>query len=91
MLEACVKAAVLAAVVSCGACSGLPAAKLYKPQVDASLLLPCVNPVLAPDNANDNELAGERIRIAKAFTDCRDRHQALVDRINADEVSNGRR
>ena len=57
-----------------------PSPVLYKPQVDASLLQPCVDPMLAPDNASDNELAAERLRVAKAYIDCRDRHAALIER-----------
>jgi hypothetical protein len=37
--------------------------------------------VLAPENASDNELAAERIRVARAYVDCRDRHAALVERV----------
>jgi hypothetical protein len=39
--------------------------------------------VLAPESPSDNELAAERIRVAKAYVDCRDRHAALADRIRA--------
>jgi hypothetical protein len=53
-----------------------------KPQVDASLLQPCVDPVLAPDEPTDNELAAERLRVAKAYLDCKARHGALVERVN---------
>lgn len=55
--------------------------QLYKPQVDASLLLPCQDPILAPEGASDNELGAERLRVAKAYVDCRDKHGALVDRV----------
>ena len=54
-----------------------------KPEIAPSLLLPCVDPVLAPDDSSDNEIAAERIRVAKAYVDCRDRHKALADRIRA--------
>lgn len=64
----------------CGACSA-PTPVLYKPDIAASLLLPCVDPVLAPDLPTDNELAAERVRIAKAYIDCRDKHAALADRV----------
>jgi hypothetical protein len=37
--------------------------------------------VLAPDNPIDNELAAERLRVAKAYLDCKARHQALADRV----------
>jgi hypothetical protein len=52
-----------------------------KPTIDASLLLPCQDPMLAPDNPSDNELAAERLRVAKAYIDCKARHGALADRI----------
>jgi len=52
-----------------------------KPQVDASLLQPCVDPILAPDDPSDNELAAERLRVAKAYLDCKARHAALADRV----------
>jgi hypothetical protein len=49
-------------------------------QPDASLLLPCVDPVLVddPDNASDNEIAGERIRIAEAYLACKQRQADLA-------------
>ena len=56
--------------------------QLYKPLVDASLLLPCKDPVLAPDNPSDNELGAERLRVAKAYVDCRDKDNALIGRVN---------
>jgi len=49
--------------------------------VDASLLQPCVDPLLAPNDPSDNELAAERLRVAKAYLDCKARHQALADRV----------
>jgi hypothetical protein len=48
-----------------------------KPEIEPSLLLPCVDPVLGPENPSDNELAAERIRVVKAYVDCRDRHAVL--------------
>lgn len=55
--------------------------QLYKPEVAPSLLLPCQDPVLAPDSPSDNELAAERVRVAKAYVDCRDKDNALIDRV----------
>ena len=52
-----------------------------KPTIDASLLQPCVDPLLAPDEPSDNELAAERLRVAKAYLDCKARHGTLVDRV----------
>mgnify|MGYP001807649174 CR=1 FL=1 len=60
-----------------------PSWQVVKPEIAPSLLLPCIDPVLASDNPSDNELAAERIRVAKAYVDCRDRHAALADRIRA--------
>ena len=37
--------------------------------------------MLAPESPSDNELAAERIRVAKAYADCRDGKQALIDRV----------
>lgn len=52
--------------------------QVVKPEIAPSLLLPCVDPVLAPENPRDNEVAAARIRVAKAYVDCRDRHAALT-------------
>ena len=40
-----------------------------KPSIDASLLQPCVDPLLAPEEPSDNEIAAERLRMAKAYLD----------------------
>jgi hypothetical protein len=61
---------------------GLSWIQAVKPEIDASLLQPCMDPVLAPDDSSDNELAAERLRVAKAYLDCKVRHAALVDRVN---------
>lgn len=45
---------------------------------DASLLLPCVDPVLAGDDATDNDIAAERIRVAQAFVACKQRQGDLA-------------
>ena len=55
-----------------------------KPTIDASLLLPCQDPLLAPDEPSDNELAAERLRMAKAYLDCKARQAALSDRVKAE-------
>lgn len=76
-------------LVLCGllltACSSSTSPQLYRPQVDASLLLPCVDPVLPPSEPSDNELAAFMVRQAKAYIDCRDRHGALIDRVKDDK------
>src|SRR4030095_2048531 len=38
-----------------------------KPRTDATLLQPCQDPLLAPVESSDNELAAERLRVAKAY------------------------
>ncbi len=50
--------------------------------IDASLLQPCVDPILAPENPSDNELAAERLRFGKAYLDCKARHAALSGRVS---------
>ena len=42
-------------------------------QPDASLLLPCVDPILAALDATDNEIAAERLRVAQAYLACKQR------------------
>jgi hypothetical protein len=37
--------------------------------------------MLATETPTDNELAAERIRVAKAYVDCRDKHAALAGRV----------
>jgi len=34
--------------------------------------------VLAPADASDNQVAAERLRVARAYLDCRARHAALA-------------
>lgn len=58
-----------------------PSFLAVKPEIAPSLLLPCVDPVLAPESPSDNELAAERIRVARAYVDCRDKHAALAGRV----------
>lgn len=45
---------------------------------DASLLLPCADPVLADDDATDNEIAAERLRVAQAYLTCKQRQADLA-------------
>jgi hypothetical protein len=55
---------------------------VVKPTIDGELLQPCRDPQLAPpDNPSDNELAAERLRVAKAYLDCKARHATLADRV----------
>jgi hypothetical protein len=43
-------------------------------------LLPCVDPVLIanPETATDNDIALERVRVAEAYVNCRQRHADLA-------------
>ena len=47
---------------------------------DAALLEPCVDPVLIedPDTATDNDIAGERIRVAEAYLACKQKQASAV-------------
>jgi hypothetical protein len=49
-------------------------------QPSAALLLPCVDPVLVPDpeTATDEQVEVERVNVARAYADCRQRHVADV-------------
>ena len=47
-------------------------------QPDASLLSPCIDPVLSGDDATDNDIAAERIRVAQAYVACKIGKAALV-------------
>jgi hypothetical protein len=80
----------LAAALSCAmllaACTSSSAVPVSR-QPDASLLLPCRDPVLVedPDTASDNDVAAERIRVAEAYLACRQRHADLVTFVKAGE------
>lgn len=47
---------------------------------DAGLMTPCVDPVLVddPNTATDNEVAGERIRVAEAYLACKRKQADLA-------------
>ena len=45
---------------------------------DASLLQPCSDPILAGDDATDNDIAAERIRVAQAYLACKIGKAALA-------------
>ena len=63
-------------LAACESFSPFPVAR----QPDPSLLLPCVDPVLIedPDTATDNDIAGERIRVAEAYLACKQRQAGLA-------------
>jgi hypothetical protein len=44
------------------------------------LLQSCVGPVLTTDEPSDNQPAAERLRVAKAYLDCKALYAALADR-----------
>lgn len=52
-----------------------------KPEIAPNLLLPCQDPLLGPENATDNEVGAEGVRVLKAYVDCRDKQKALADRV----------
>ena len=68
-------------LTGCGSYSPL----LVKPEIDPALLQPCQDPLLAPDNPSDNELAAERLRFGKAYLDCKARHDTLADRVKDEQ------
>ncbi len=68
--------AALTFALSCGACG--TSYKAVDRQPDASLLLACTDPILAGDDASDNDIAAERIRVAQAYVACKVRHGSLV-------------
>jgi len=49
-------------------------------QPSAALLLPCRDPELVPDpeSASSEQINVERINVAKAYVDCKQRHGDLV-------------
>lgn len=49
-------------------------------QPSAALLLPCQDPELVPDpeTATDEQIEVERVNVARAYVDCRQRHADLV-------------
>jgi hypothetical protein len=53
-----------------GGAPAAPSARAHD-SADVSLLQACVDPLLAP----------ERLRVAKAYLDCKARHGALADRV----------
>jgi len=75
--------AIALALLPCGllltACGS--SSQAARPTIDASLLQPCQDPQLAPEEASDNEIAAERLRMAKAYLDCKARHAALSQRL----------
>jgi hypothetical protein len=71
----------LAALLSATLLAGcVPSFSLVSRQPDPSLLAPCVDPVLVedPDTATDNDIAGERIRVAEAYLACKQRQADLA-------------
>jgi len=49
-------------------------------------LIPCLDPVLVPDpdNATAEQINIERINVARAYVDCKQRHADLVTFVNGD-------
>ncbi len=73
--------AILALAGLLGACSK-PADRpvVVRPMPSAALTLPCVDPVLisTPEQATDNDIALERVRVAEAYVNCRQRQADLA-------------
>ena len=69
---------VLAAALAVSACAPQMVAAPRLP--DAALLSACIDPVLVEDpaTANDNEVAGERIRVAEAYMTCKRKQADLA-------------
>jgi hypothetical protein len=65
----CSRSAMARSNLSTSACGS--SFQSVKPTIDASLLQPCQDPQLAPLEGSDNELAAERLRIAKAYLVCK--------------------
>jgi len=57
-----------------------PSSVAVAPRAPAGLLLACQDPQLVPDpnNATVAEINVERIRVAQAYADCRQRHGDLA-------------
>lgn len=62
------------------ACESSSVPVLVKLRPGAALLLPCLDPALVanPETATDSDIALERIRVAQAYVDCRQRHADLA-------------
>ena len=56
-------------------------------QPSAALLLPCQDPELVPDpeTASDEQVEVERVNVARAYVDCRQRHAELVTFVKGGE------
>ena len=67
----------LACALLLTACGSYSNPVVVKTQPGAGLLLPCQDPALAPEDATDNDLAAERIRVGQAYLDCKQRHADL--------------
>lgn len=65
-------------LVGCGSTPDRPV--VVRPQPGAGLLLPCVDPILiaSPETATDNDVALERVRVAEAYVNCRQRQAGLA-------------
>ena len=65
------------AVAACGTSSSVVTVDR---RPSAALLLPCQDPELVPDpeTASDEQVEVERVDVARAYADCRQRHAALV-------------
>ena len=62
-------------------------------QPSAALLLPCQAPELVPDpeTASDKQVEVERVNVARAYVDCRQRHPDMVTFVKLGYVKGGTR
>src|SRR5262245_25107328 len=53
---------------------------VVKPQPGAGLLTECIDPPLVsnPETATDNDIALERVKVAQAYLDCKQKHSDLA-------------
>jgi hypothetical protein len=79
MLSACASA-----LAACGTSSLVPVDR----QPSAALLLPCTDPELVPDpeSASAEQINVERINVARAYADCRQKHGDLATFVKAGAV-----
>src|SRR5688572_16972476 len=61
------------------------------PRPSAALLLPCADPLLVPDPeaATSEEINVERLNVARAYADCKQRHADLVTFVKGASIGRG--
>jgi hypothetical protein len=81
----------IAAASAVAACETSSRVVAVDRQPSAILLLPCQDPELVPDaeNATDEQIEVERINVARAYVECRQRHADLVTFVKLGNVKGG--